>query len=123
MSLSFSRNLWAMASRSLLTAASRSSPNTEAVGARIGVVAPVAAASEGFLGSSSSSSGPFFFLMTRPPVVMPPSRRWMFSPLMPIILTPSQSRKSQVRQCLSFLQLIFGPRWPMDQLYKNPNIT
>ena len=32
-------------------------------------------------------------------------------------------RKAQVRQCLGFVQLIFGPPWPMNQLNKNPNIA
>ena len=31
--------------------------------------------------------------------------------------------KSQVRQCWVFVQLIFCPCWPMNQLNKNPNIA
>ena len=32
-------------------------------------------------------------------------------------------RKSQVRQCLGFVQLIFYSLWSMNQLNQNPNIA
>ena len=32
-------------------------------------------------------------------------------------------KKAQSRQCLFFLQLIFGPGWSTNQLYNNPNIA
>ena len=36
-------------------------------------------------------------------------------------LVPRTDRKSQVRKCLGFVQLIFGPCWLMNQLNKNQN--
>ena len=33
------------------------------------------------------------------------------------------TRNPGVSQCLGFVQLIFGPHWPMNQLNKNPNIA
>ena len=36
------------------------------------------------------------------------------------LMVSRDDRKSQVRQCLGFEQLIFGPRWPMNKLNRNP---
>ena len=43
------------------------------------------------------------------------------NPLM--LFIPRADKKSQVRQQLDFIQLIFGLPWPMNQLNKNPNIA
>ena len=45
------------------------------------------------------------------------------APLFPIKLMSRADRKSQVRKCLDFVQLIFGPCWPMNQPNKYPNIA
>ena len=49
--------------------------------------------------------------------------RWVHIRLGIIVIMRRADSKSQVRQCLGFVQLIFGPCWTMNQLNKNPNIA